>query len=323
MASGFQGKVGIGLETTYGTRVAPTRFPPFTAEDLGFTVNRAVHKPLGQGMWGQVSVPTTRVGGGSLSGDVMTTGFGYILNGLHGETVVPVQEAATIAYLQTHTLLSPPDKSYSIQVQVPPPTSSTLIPHDMLGVIMGGGTFSWDPQGLLSFEIPTIYRDLDLTQTNAAYVAPDAYTVFSFKDGSVLIGGVVETNVLGGGSFELSYPLRDDAFALGSGGLIAKPILTAKPTASGSFTADFNSNANLSRTLDNTIADVILRFEGSTIATTYKTMFEVTIPDCVFTTGRAPVNTEGPIQQTVTFSNSSSSGDPVVIKYRSTDTAIT
>lgn len=322
MASGFQGRIGIAKETTFGTRVAPTRFPPFTAEDLGFTVNRATHSPLGQGMWGRVSVVTTKVGGGALSGDVMTTGMGYLLDGLHGETVTPVQEAATTAYLQTHTLTSPPDKTYSVQVQVPPPTSATLVPHDMLGVMMSGATFSWSQQGLLSFEIPTVYRDLDTSQSSAAYVPPNAYTVFSFKDGTVLVGGVAEANVLGDGSFSLGYSLRDDGFALGTGGLIAKPTLTAKPTATGTFTADFDGNTNLNRTLNNTIADVTLRFEGATIATTYKYMFEITIPDCVFTTGRPTVNTEGPIQQTVTFENSSSAGDPVVIKYRSTDVAL-
>jgi len=159
-------------------------------------------------------------------------------------------------------------------------------------------------------------------QTNATYVSPGAYDLFTFKDGSVLIGGVVETNVLGNGSFALNYPLRDDAYALGSSGLIAKPVLTTKPTASGTFTADFNSNINLLRTLNNTIADVILRFEGATIATTFKYMFEVTIPSCTFNTGRAPVNTEGPLQQEVTFSNSSSTGAPVVIKYQSTDVSL-
>jgi hypothetical protein len=75
---------------------------------------------------------------GPLAGEVPTTGFGYLLNGLHGNTVTPVQQAATTAYLQTHTLSSPPtSKSYSIQVQMPPVTSSTLVPIDYTGVTFG------------------------------------------------------------------------------------------------------------------------------------------------------------------------------------------
>ena len=107
--------------------------------------------------------------------------------------------------------------------------------------------------------------------------------------------------MLGDGNIELAYPLRDDAYALGTGGTIAKPVITDKPTCTGTFTADFNDNANLNRVVNNTIADIVLKFEGTTIATTYKYMFELTVPDCVFTTQRPTVSGPGPVQQTITF----------------------
>src|SRR4051794_11203733 len=103
MAQGADARVGIALETTYGTRVAPARFLPLTAEDLGYTYNRYNSPAIGTGRFARPSIITTQVGSGSISGDVTSTGMGYLFQGLHGNTVTPVQQGATTAYLQTHT----------------------------------------------------------------------------------------------------------------------------------------------------------------------------------------------------------------------------
>jgi hypothetical protein len=323
MASGFEARVALSKEVTYGTRVAPARFFPLTAEDFGFTYNRYFSPAIGTGMWGRPSVITTKVGAGSISGDVTTTGFGFLLDGLHGNAVSPVQQGATAAYLQTHTLSTSPSKSFSVQVQTPPVTSATLVPHDMTGVMFGGATFSWNAAGVLSYEFPTVYQNLDIAQSNVAYVAPAAYDLYGFQLGTLTIAGVAETNVIGDGSITFEYPLRDDAFALGTGGTIAKPVITDKPRAAGSFTADFNDNANLTRVINNTVADVVLKFEGATaIASTYKPYIEITLPDCVFTSPRPTVGDPGPVSQPVEFEAASSTADSPVIKYQSSDTTL-
>jgi hypothetical protein len=190
MAAGSDASVGIAKESVYGTRVAPSRFLPLTAEDLGFTYNRYSSPAIGTGMWSRPSIVTTQVGSGSITGDAMTQGLSFLVNGLHGNTVTPVQQSTTTAYKATHTLDSPPSKSFSIQVQTPPVTSATLVPHDMTGVMFGGITFSWSSGGVLSFEIPVVYQDLDLTRSNATYSAPASYSLFPFSGGSLTIGGV-------------------------------------------------------------------------------------------------------------------------------------
>ena len=323
MASGADARIGIAVETTFGTRVAPAKFVPgITGEALGFDRARYFSNALSTGRWSRPSVLTTRSGSGSLSGEVPTIGFGYLLQGLHGNTVTPVQQAATTAYLQTHTLDTPPDKSFSIQVQTPPVSSSTLIAQDLLGVMFSGITFSWDPGSVLTFSMPTTVKDLDLAQALATYTAPASWSLLSFKGGSISIGGASQTDVIGGGNLEVGFGLRTDAFPLGSDGTMAKPVETAKPTASGSFTADFESLTHYNRVVNDTSADVVLRFEGETIASTYKYFAEVTIPDCKFTSPRPAVGGPGPVQQEVSFSNASTTGDPVVIKYQSTDTTV-
>jgi hypothetical protein len=318
MASGIDARLGVAKETTFGTRVAPTRFFPFNSEDFGYEYNRYSSPALGVGRWTRPSIVTTSVGSGALAGDVPTTGFGYLLDGLHGNAVSPVQQGATTAYLQTHTLDTPPSKSFTIQVGTPPVTSSVLVPHELQGVMFGGITFSWEPASVLRFSIPTVIQKLDITQTLATYTPPAAWDVLSFRGGDLKIAGTTVPDIIGGGSMTVGASLRDDAFALGSSGLIAKPVETDKPTASGTFTADFNDNTHLSRTINDTMADVVLRFTGSIIASTFAYWLEVTIPDCKFTTSRPTVGGPGPVDQTVNFTNASSTNDPVVITYQTT-----
>lgn len=320
MASGFDARVAVSTaESTYGTRIAPTRFIPLTAEDLGFTVNRYFSPAIGSGPWSRPSIVTTKVGAGTLSGDVPTVGFGFLLNYLNGNTNTPVQDAATTSYTTTFNMDTLPSKSFSVQVQNPPVTSATLVPHDMLGVMMGGITFSWSAGGVLSYSIPVTYQNLDTAQTLVTYVAPSAYQLLSFTGGSITVGGVTEQNIIGDGSIELAFALRDDAYTLGSGGLIAKPVPNDKPTASGTFVADFNDNTNLNRTLNNTTGDIVLKFEGDIIASTFRYTMQVTLKDCVFTTQRATVGGPGPLSQTVTFTSAPTvAANYPILLYRST-----
>jgi hypothetical protein len=324
LASGFDARVAVSTaESTYGTRVAPTRFIPLTAEDLGFEVNRYFSPAIGSGPWGQPSIVTTKVGRGALRGDVPSVGFGFLLNYLNNNSNTPVQDGATTSYATTFNLDTPPAKSFTVQVQNPPVTSSTLVPHDMTGVMMGGITLSWSAAGVLSYEIPVVYQNLDTAQSLVSYVAPSAYELFSFTGGSITVGGVLETNIIGDGSITIEYPLRDDAYMLGTAGLIGKPVPNDKPTAGGTFTADFNDNTNLSRTLNNTTADIVLKFEGSTISGAFKYTMQATLKDCVFTTNRATVDGPGPVQQTVNFRSAPSvTTNYPILFYRSTGAAL-
>jgi len=323
MASGNDFRIALSKETVYGTRVAPARFlGSITGEDISFERARAFSAALGMGRWTRPSVLTTMAGTGSLSGEVPTTGFGYLLDTLHGNVTTPVQQAATIAYLQTHTLDTPPSKSYSIQKQVPPVLTSTLLPIEYWGAMFSGITLSWTTAGLFRFDMPTIVREENTAQTLVTYVAPTGWAPFGFQGGAVKIASVLEGNIVGDGSLTVGANMRDDAFALGTTGLMAKPVETDKPTASGTFTADFVDLANINRVANNTIADVELTFEGAIIASTYKFMLRITLPDCVFTSPSPTVDGPGPVQQEVTFTAASTTGDPVVILYQSTDVVI-
>jgi hypothetical protein len=322
MASGNDLRIALAKETTYATRVAPSRFIVLTGEGISFTRNRAFSAALGMGRWARPSVLTTRGGGGTVSGEVPTTGFGFLLDALHGNVVTPVQQAATTAYLQTHTLDTPPTKSYSMQKQLPPVQTNTLVPIDYVGAIFTGLTVGWSAGGLLTWEMPCDVNDELTGQTTVSYVSPAAWAPFAFSGGSVTIGGVAEANIVGDGSVSLGASVRDDAYALGTAGTKMKPVENDKPTAEMTFTADFNDLTNITRVVDDAVEDVILRFEGATIASTYKYFFEVELQDCVFTTPSPTVSGPGAVQQAVTITAASPSGAAPIIRYQTTGTGL-
>jgi hypothetical protein len=322
MASGNDFRIALAKETTYATRVPPTRFIVITGEGIAFTRNRAYSQSLGMGRWARPSVLTTRGGAGPINGEVPTTGFGYLLDALHGNVVAPVQVGGTAAYLQTHTLDTPPTKSYSIQKQLPPVLTNTLVPVDYTGAMFTGITINWNAAGLLTWSMPTDVNDETTGQTLVTYVAPTAWSPYSYQGGTVTIGGVAEANVLGDGSLTIGASVRTDAYALGTSGTKAKPVETEKPTASMTFTADFNDITNITRVVNNTSADVVLKFEGATIAGANKFFLEVTLADCVFESPSPTVEGPGPVQQGITITAASTTGDPPIIKYQSTDIAL-
>jgi hypothetical protein len=137
---------------SYGTRVAPTRFFEVTGEDINYAYNFYTSAAVSAPAVGTASAPAPPAPAAATS--TWRSRPSASASGSTSCTAtpsLPVQQAATPAYLQTHTLDTAPAKSATIQVQKPPVTSSTLLPDDLLGVMIAGCTFSWSPGGVLMF----------------------------------------------------------------------------------------------------------------------------------------------------------------------------
>lgn len=324
MAVGSDSRVLASKETTYGTRVAPARaLPGLTSEDNGFEIRRYFSNVIGSGRNTRPSVITSRIGRGSFSGEVPTIGFSYLVDLLHSNTVTPAL-VVTGVYTHTHILNSPITKSLSAQVQMPPVTSATLIPHDLLGMVAGGLTLSWDADGVLTYQLPTIYQDLDTSQALETYTAPTAYSLFSGQSttNTLTFGGATELYITGGGSIEIGYGLRE-AFYFGGGGKVAKPAEEAKPTYRFTATKDFVDNTNLTRVLNNTSGDLVLKFQhGTAITSTHFPYVQITIPDCVVTSPRATVSGPGVVQESVVFEAASATNNAPQIQIKTSESTV-
>jgi hypothetical protein len=171
-------------------------------------------------------------------------------------------------------------------------------------------TVSWTSAGLITFSMAGDVNDELTGQTLVSYVAPTAWVPFGFKGGSVTIGGSAETNIIGDGSVTIGASVRTDAYGLGRAARRRSRSRRTSRQASGTFGADFNDLTNITRVSAGTVADVVFKFEGATIASTYKQMLQVTLKDCIFTSPSPTVGGPGPVGQTVSFRMSSAAGNP-------------
>jgi hypothetical protein len=323
MASGNDFRVALSKESTYGTRVAPARFFAITGEGIEFTRNRAFSAALGMGRWTRPSVLTNRSGAGPINGEVPSTGFR-----VSARRTTRQHRYAGAAGSDASVSADPHAGHGTFEVVQHAEADAASHEQHARAVGLhgawswGGISFAWTTNGLLTYSIPTVVQDETTGQTLATYVAPTAWLPYGYGAGSATIASVAETNVMGDGNVSIGYNLRDDAYALGTSGTMAKPVETDKPTATASFTADFNDLTNVTRVINNTVADLVLRFTGATISGTYTSYIEVTLKDCVFTTASPTADGPGPVQQSVTVTAASSSGNAPIIKYQSTDTTL-
>ena len=145
--SGLDAQLGIGNESTYGTRVAPTTFLPFESESLSLTQEYIENQPLMSGVMVQpqgLHTASTRSVEGSIEMLYYDRGMGKLLNLLTGSTVTPATPSgATNARTQTFPigLTSPVGKSLTLQVGRPD-TTGTVRPFDYVGCKVSEATIS-------------------------------------------------------------------------------------------------------------------------------------------------------------------------------------
>lgn len=170
IGSGLGAQIGLAAESTYGTFVAPTRFPEFTKESLALKKTTATSTGIAANRLLALSsrrVVTRREATGSIDLEIANKGMGLFIQALMGTTVTPVQQGATTAYLQTHTLADTAGKSLSIQVGVPL-TTGTVTDKSFVGCKVTSGEFSCGVGEMLTGSFEFDGKDCDESQTLAA-----------------------------------------------------------------------------------------------------------------------------------------------------------
>jgi hypothetical protein len=325
IGSGLASQIGIKKETTYGTRVAPTAFYEYESEGVKFTRNRIASRGLRAGRTFQSStrrLTTTKGGAGPVSLEVPNKGFGAWLDLLHGNTVTPVQQATTTAYLQTHNIgTSDPTKSATVQIGKPD-TGGTVRPFDYTGAMVTDYQFSCDTGGFLMANFGLDVQNEDTTQTLATASYPTSLSTFHFAQCAVVVNSVTATSL---SSFNLSGALarKTDRFFLGATGLKAKPIQNDYSVATLAFGGEFSDLTYYGLYTADTIVPVTVTFTGAVIASTYFETIKYTMAACQLD-GETP-NVGGPdvLQQPLNLTVlDDGTNAPVKIEYTAVDTTI-
>jgi hypothetical protein len=291
IGSGLGSSAGFVNESTYGTYVAPTKFARVKSATANKSSTRVQGEGIQNGIHGMLLsqfVETVTGGTGQLAFDVQSKNMGLLLQTLMGTSVTPVQQAATTAYLQTHTLADTYGKSLTVQLGLPN-RAGTVTPATLKGVKVTQAAFSCAVDGILGATF-----DLDaFAYENSTALATPSYTAsvnaFHGAQMSVKVGTYgSEAAIVGVKSVACTIARPHDASGYYAGATVAgtksEPVLNGATTISGTLDADFVTLADLhSRARDNSNTSLVIEFVGPLIASTYYETFRITIPNIVFT----------------------------------------
>lgn len=298
IGSGLGGSFGIGQETTFGTYVAPTRFHEVDKANLKKAKNTTQGGGLAAGRFAQLGsrrVVTTMAGGGTAEMEVPSKGFGLILNNLFGGTVVPVQQGAGPAYLQTHPIADNAGKFFTAQSGVPD-TTGVVRPYSFIGSKITAVEFSCGVDELLSAKIDVDSRDVTEAQGLAApsYIAgtqPRHFGEMAVKFGA--FGAEAAVQGIRKVTLKIERPQAADRFYANNAGLKAEPIMNDFVKISGSFDADYVDKSILAdRFASDASTSLVWEFVGPVIATTFAQTFRLKVP-MIFLDGDTP-DLDGP-----------------------------
>lgn len=326
IGSGLGSQLGVAAESTYGTFVAPTKFLEFTKESVQLKKTTAQSQGMASGRLVALSsrrVVTQKEVQGSIDLEVTNKSFGLLLQALMGTTVTPVQQGATIAYLQTHTLADTAGKSLSIQKGVPL-TTGTVADYSATGCKVTSAEFSCEVGGMLTstfeFDGKTVSESETLASPSYPLMSPFHFGQMAVKTGT--FGAETALDGIRKVSVKIERPLAVDRFYAGQSGLKKEPISNDLVKISGSLEADFVATTLADMFVSDAATSLVWEFVGDQIVSPHNYTFRVVIP--AIHIDDEPPTVDGPevIRTTFNFTGLFDGTNANKIEYLSTDTTV-
>ncbi len=326
IGSGLGAQMGISAETTYGTFVAPAKFIEFTKESLVLKKTTAQSAGIAAGRLLALSsrrVITRKEVSGSFDMEVSNKGMGVLLQALMGTTVTPVQQGATTAYLQTHTLASIAGKSLTIQKGVPL-TSGTVTDKTFLGCKITSGEFSCGVGEMLtaSFEIDGKDCDEGQTLATASYsnMSPFHFGQMALKTGT--FGTEAALDGIRKVSCKIERPQDVERFYANASALKKEPIENDLVKITGSLESDYVATTLDDLHTSDGATSLVWEFVGPVIASTFFETFRITLPAIRLNEGPPTVDGFGVVKPTFQYEGLYDGANQPKIEYISTDVTL-
>lgn len=262
------------------------------------------------------------MGSGDINMEVATTGFGRWFKHMLGGTPTIVQQGATTAWLQTHTMGSLFGRSMTVVKALRDEASTEIETFNYHGGKVTAWEFSISVDQILQLSVTMDFEDVDV----ATAMPAASYTttkLFHFAQGSLTVAGgsvAAVTNATVGGE----NPMNVNRFYLGSNGLKKEPAPNDFRAITGSLTAEFNTPADFyNRFAADSAAALVLTFTGDNISGAFNEQLTITVPDVRFTGGTPTVPGPDVIVQDVPFEGAFDGTNPgATITLMSTDVAV-
>ena len=325
MSSILDQVVQVGVESTYGTAVAPTRAYEAKADTFTRDVEylqsvgfRRDMQTIRSDRDDTISLGAT----GSIEFDLLNKGAGLLLQHVLGSTAGPTQLGATSAYRSTFATTDiGPTGSSTIQVSRVD-SGGTLRPFTYEGCVATGFNIAQDLGSNLSF---TLNFDAENEQTStgeATPAYPSSADPFNYTQAVIAIDGSAATNFT---SFSLDGDLAMDTARrfLNGSATKSQPKRSGVPSYTGTITAEFASLTDYNKFVNGTEFSINASWNGAEIASPYNFECVISIPVAKFT-GSTPVAsldslTTVDLPFTVLDNGSSA---PITMTYTSTDTSL-
>jgi len=316
--------VHIGVESTYGTPVTPTR--SFEAKADGFKTSREAIESVGMRAAMHTVRSDRRVwqnfgSEGTIEVDVLNKGMGMLFRTMLTEAAsAPVQQAATAAYLGTfNSAADAPSKSLTVQV-IRPQTGGTNTPFTHHGAVATGWKLSQAIEDFLVLSVDYDCEDVDTVTAAATAAYPSSASPFHWGQCVVTVGGVA----MDVRSFEFTADLglKTNRRYLRGSDLKKQPIRGARPTYTGKLEADFDATTRYDEFVAGTVTSLVATWTGTLIASSYYNLVRLTLPAIQWTGESPEASTSDLSMQPLPFKVLHDGSNPAVkLEYQSTDTA--
>lgn len=297
MPSALDGSLGIGVQSVYGTAVAPTRWYPIQSSQLDPEFVETADTAIMGGGFGMRSSARKRVGyggSGNVSLEVLTKSMGLLLQHVTGTAAAPTGSGP---YTYSMPLAANYGKFLTVQEGVPDATATR--PLSMVGGKVVSAEFSCEMDGKLMLGLELDGREVvdDVTLATATYTA--GLIPFDWSEMTVKLGTYAsEASVNGVTSMSATFerPIRTDTRYAGGGGRKSEPTSNGRPMVTGTLEVDFLDKAVfLDRYLDGTAFSMIWEFvRGADI-------FRISLPYCMFDSSAPGLEGEEDVSHSMDF----------------------
>lgn len=343
IASGLGSTFGMAIEGTVGTFTTPTTWIPHNKADFSLKKKPVISQALrgNRFLLAQRRQVVSYTAAGAIDLDITDRQFGKLFQVGLGSTPVVTQQAATAAWLQSHTPGTIEGQSLSFQKGSPALPGGTIQALSYNGGKILDWGFSVQRDGLVKY---TANVDAWNEVTATSYTAPAYLTgatapnVFTFAQGSLLTGGAITAStaalstttgtapagVVSGFDIKFTNKYSTSRYPLGSQ-IKKEQISNAFADITGSIEIEF---ANLTDYYNAFAADTTVPFVFAltgpvAIASTFFPVLQVSVFAAKFED--APINESGPdiIKVKVPFTAyDDGSGNTVQLQYQTRDVAV-
>lgn len=317
--------VNLGVESTYGTVVPPTR--AFEAKADSWTREQSRLESIGMrgGMHTLRNdrVTTVNMGGaGSLEFDLLSSGAGMVLGCALGARTAPAQVGATAAYTQTFSS-APCASDQSLSVQIIRPTLETgtqQFTHG--GVKLTSWGINQSVDGLLVFNADFDSQNVETTTAAVTPVYPVGVpfdwtmcTAVIDPDGSAVALDLLSLD------FNADLAMKTDRRYLRGSELKKAPVMAGVPTYSGTMALDFQGTDRYDEFVAASDLDIELTWRGAAIDTEFAE-FKIRMAACQWTDGNPVASiSDTPVISLPFQALHNGTDSAVVVSYTSVDSA--